>query len=110
MQAFASEPVTTAMQASSTAHMKALAAHKSWDAMARRVLPAADSEGTAAPAVEARQAQDGAKDAIDAARMAAEKADDAVVEAIRAELQGRGKPLGAWQPFPEPDTDVINLT
>jgi len=42
--------------------------------------------------------------------MAAEKADDAVVEAIRAELQGRGKPLGEWQPFPEPDTDVINLT
>jgi hypothetical protein len=30
-------------------------------------------------------------------------------EAIRAELQGRGKPLGEW-PFPEPDTDVINLT
>lgn len=59
MQAFASEPVTTAMQASSTAHMKALAAHKSWDAMARRVLPAADSEGTAAPAVEAAQALDG---------------------------------------------------
>ena len=42
--------------------------------------------------------------------MAAEKADDAVVEAIRAELQGRGKPLGEWQPFPEPDADVINLT
>ena len=76
----------------------------------RRVLPAADSEGTAAPAVEARQALDGAKDALDAARMAAEKADDAVVEAIRAELQGRGKPLGEWQPFPEPGTDVINLT
>jgi hypothetical protein len=30
MQAFASEPVTTAMQASSTAHMKALAAHKTF--------------------------------------------------------------------------------
>ena len=77
MQAFASEPVITAMQVSSTAHMKALAAHKSWDATSRRILPVADSEGAAAETVEDRQALDRAKDALDTARTAAEKADDA---------------------------------
>ena len=34
---------------------------------------------------------------------AAETADDAVVELIRTELQGKGQPLGDWQAFAEPD-------
>lgn len=41
--------------------------------------------------------------AADQARKAAETADDAVVELIRTELQGKGQPLGDWQAFPAPD-------
>jgi hypothetical protein len=99
MQAFASEPVMTAMQASSNAHMNALAVYKSSDATTSRVLPAVGSEATATQAVKMRQA-------LDTARMAADKADDAIIEQIRAELQGRGKPLGDWQPLSEPDSEV----
>jgi hypothetical protein len=98
MQAFASESVMTAMQASSNSHMTALAAYKSCDATASRVPP---GDAATAQAVKIRQALDEAKDALDKARIAAEKADDAVIEKIRTELQGSGKPLGDWKPVEE---------
>jgi len=43
---------------------------------------------------------DAAKDRAHEARKAADDADDALVELIRAELQGRGTPIGDWQKFP----------
>lgn len=43
-----------------------------------------------------------ARRAADAARQAADDADDAVTEQIRRELNGKGKPLGDWDYFPQP--------
>jgi hypothetical protein len=77
--AFASEPVITAVQASSAAHRDAIEAFMSWQAAG------ASSE---------------TRKAVDKTRKAAEAADDAIVEQIRTELQGRGQPLGDWQTFP----------
>jgi hypothetical protein len=77
MQTFASQPVMTQMQASSNAHMKAMAAY---------------NEVASMQAVEARPPLEGAEDALATAPMAVKNADDAVVEAIRIELQGNGKP------------------
>jgi len=75
MLAFASHQVTEATQASSTAHMRAMSARKS-------------------------RLDDAAKDRAQEARKAADDADDALVELIRAELQGRGTPIADWQKFP----------
>lgn len=79
LQAFASEPVYTAVQVSSTASERAMIAFRAWRAAG------ASSETSRA---------------VDEAREAAEAADDDVIETIRTELQGRGKPLGDWQPLP----------
>lgn len=73
--AFASQPVITAVQASSTADMYAMSASRS-------------------------RLDDAAADRAQAARKAANDADDAVVELIRAELQGEGAPIGDWQRLP----------
>lgn len=89
--AFASEPVFSAVQASSTAHRKAIDAFKSWRELAARQSPSGEGIEVANTAAET-------------ARQSAENADDVVVELIRAELQGRGRPLGDWQAFPEPGT------
>ena len=84
LQAFASEPVFSAVQASSTAHRDAIRAFESWRALA--IMPGGSPESAA----------------VQEARKAAEAADDAVVELIRAELQGsRGRQLGSWETFPE---------
>jgi hypothetical protein len=45
--------------------------------------------------------------ALDDALNAAERADDAIVFLIRAELQGRGGPIGGWQPVKGPDTEQV---
>ena len=74
--AFGSEPVVKAMQAAFAAHLTALGAFESWH----------DSGGTAA--------------SVDAARDAANEADDAVVELIRAALQGKGQSLGDRRTWP----------
>jgi hypothetical protein len=87
--AFASEPVFGAVQASSTAHREAIKAFESWQALAAQA-------GTSSESIEA------ATTTAEGARKAAEAADDAVVELIRTELQGRGRPLGDWQTFPAP--------
>lgn len=86
LQAFASEPVITATQASSTAHRDAINAFRSWRAYENEV----SLEMTPPPVFKA---------AVMAADEAAEAADDAVVELIRTELQGKGRPLGDWQAF-----------
>ena len=73
--AFASHPVITAVQVSSTAHMYAMSASKS-------------------------RLDDEAADRAQAARKAADDTDDALVELIRTELQGRGAPIDDWQKLP----------
>jgi hypothetical protein len=78
MQAFASEPVMTAMQASSTAHRQTMDVFLSWEVRDTGSVVSGEDVGRALKAAEA--------------------ADDAVVELIRTELQGRGRPLGDWQP------------
>jgi hypothetical protein len=89
LQAFASEPVFGAVQASSTVHRDAIKSFGTWRAMA--VAPGSTDEHREAVATQ-----------VGEARKAADAADDAVVELIRAELQGRGRPLADWQTFPEP--------
>jgi hypothetical protein len=81
VQAFASQPVLTAMQASNAAHRAAIDAFKF-----KMEKPLPSPERVRAGVVEAWKA--------------AMAADYAVVEAIRTELQGRGLPLGDWQPEP----------
>jgi hypothetical protein len=73
--AFASQPVITAVQASSTAHMYSMSARQS-------------------------MLDDAAKDRAQETRKAADDADDALVELIRAELQGEGPPIDDWQRLP----------
>jgi hypothetical protein len=89
LQAFGSEPVFSAVQASSTAHRDAIAAYDSWRA-------AGGAPETAAEGLEK------ARRAADSAREAADDADDAVIEQIRRELHGTGEPLGDWEYFPQP--------
>jgi len=86
LHAFASESVFTAVQASSTA--------------------AGDFHRAAEVAQETPAPLDTALKATEAARQAADDADDEVVERIRTELQGRGRPLGDWHSGqgPEPPT------
>jgi len=99
--AFASEPVTTAVQASATAHERTIGAYRAWhQAIARRTsdLLKAKRQGTAVPgpvdpALEA---------AVVRARKAAEDADDALLELIRKELQGKGPPLEDWSGLARP--------
>jgi hypothetical protein len=88
LQAFGSEPVFSAVQASSTAHRDAVAAYDAWRAAS---APEASRNGMEKP-----------RRAADAARKAANDADDAVTEQIRRELNGKGKPLGDWDYFPQP--------
>ena len=78
LQAIASEPVFTAMQASSVAHTLASSAIQRW-------VWSESAEGFA--------------DALEK-KKAAEAADDVVVELIRTEMQGRSRPLGDWTPEP----------
>jgi hypothetical protein len=94
LQAFASEPVFTAVQTSSAAHNDALSNHRIWQILKTHgtsetgvIADADDAKGIAAAAVDAEKSL-----------KAAEAADDAVVDLIRTELQGRGRPLGDWQP------------
>lgn len=80
LQAFAAEPVVTAMQISSTASERAMIAHRA------RIAAGDGSE---------------ARKAVAEALRAADAADDDVIELIRTGLQGRGKgkPLADWQPI-----------
>ena len=84
LQAFASTPVLTAVQASFTAHDDVFSVIR-----LRQVLARAEAERDAAAA------------AADAEKKwkTAEAADDAVVKVIRAELQERGRSPGDWQPW-----------
>jgi hypothetical protein len=92
LQAFASEPVFTAVQASSTAHNAAMEMIR-----ARQGLDMPDNSGDEDRAKAERLFAAVALDA-EKKREAAEAADDAVIELIRIELQGRGRPLGDWKP------------
>jgi hypothetical protein len=83
LQAFASESVFTAVQDSSTA---AGAFHRV--ASGRGVFESATLPPSATALVTARKVAD--------------DADDEVIERIRAELQGKGRPLRDWQPNPQP--------
>ena len=94
LQAFASESVLTAVQASSTAAADFhRAASSFWPEIYERLPPAATEA-----AAELAEATDQAREAVEEVRKAADDADDEVVKRIRAELQGRGRPLGNWQP------------
>jgi hypothetical protein len=92
LQAFASAPVFTAVQASSTAHSAAMGILK-----IRRLLATLDTSDEDDNAETAKDAVAAAADA-EKKWQAAEAADDAVVELIRTELQGRSLPLGDWRP------------
>jgi hypothetical protein len=88
LQAFGSEPVFSAVQASSTADRDAVDAYDTW-------RTAVAAPGTTPGNLEK------ARRAADVARKAADDADDAVVEQVRRELGGVGdKPLGNWEYFP----------
>lgn len=88
LQAFGSERVFSSVQASSTADRDAVTAHDSWRA-------AVTTPGTSPADLEK------ARQAADAARKAADDADDAVTEQVRHELNSKnGKPLGNWEYFP----------
>jgi hypothetical protein len=90
LQAFGSGQVFSAVQASSTADRDAVAAYDSWRA------------AVAAPGTSAKDLEK-ARTAADAARKAADDADDAVIEQIRRELHDNvDKPLGNWEYFPQP--------
>jgi hypothetical protein len=96
LQAFASQPVFTAIQASSTAHREAISGFRRFTGL----LP--DPAGK-------EQLRRTGPLVGEAGRMVADDADDAVVELIRTELQGRGHPLGDWQYFPLPDAAPEDL-
>ena len=85
LQAFGSEPVVTAMQLSSSAHDGTAGAFRTWQELSAMTGTTSESTRTMVRAV-------------DMARRTADGADDAVVELIRTELQGRGKPLADWRP------------
>lgn len=98
--AFSSEPVVTATQRSSTAELDCQVAVRSWQDLVAAAAPADEISMAAA--------------AVAAARQAAEDADDALVEAIRDELIGKGRPVADWQPVPSasvgPAADRQSLT
>jgi hypothetical protein len=79
LQAFASEPVFMAVEASSRAHRAAGFAFGMWRKADDDIHPGFG------------------KDAMEKGR-AAEAADKVAVELIRTELHGRGLPLGDWEP------------
>jgi hypothetical protein len=87
LQAFASKRVMTAVQASSTASERAVIAFRAWDTQDRQRGMFLNSP---------------VRRAAEETQQAAEAADDAVIEAIRSEMQGRGEPLDDWQPTPAP--------
>jgi hypothetical protein len=92
LQAFSSNRVFTAVQDSSTASERAMTAFRAWQAEDKK------GEYFSEANLETRRVADEALES-------AEAADDAVVELIRTELQGRGQPLGDWQAIPhEPDS------
>jgi hypothetical protein len=105
LQAFASQPVVTATQAGAKAHMAAAAAYQAWHTAAgqtgagnearRQGIPVPSLPGEASGNVALHQAQ------VEA-RKAADNADDALVELIREELQGRGRPLDDFGPSLQP--------
>lgn len=74
--AFGSEPVFTAAQTSSSAHIKAMRAYNTW-------LGDKTTDN---------------RDSARAARQAADDADDVLVDRIRLYLQGKGKPIATWEP------------
>jgi hypothetical protein len=104
LQAFASEPVFTAVQASSTAHQAAMGTLNLGRALGR-VKAADDAEEDRSADATTDKIEDSEWDEVvtkvDKAWKAADAADDAVIELIRAELQGRGRPLGDWHPGPD---------
>jgi hypothetical protein len=104
LQAF-SEPVFTAVQASSTADGEFHRAASSWRGVLERPIPMLADTGdwvAAQVAKESAEAMVTAQRATEKAWKAADNADDEVTERIRAELQGKGRPLGDWQPDPRP--------
>ena len=101
MLAFGTEPVFTALQAGSTAHEHAIAALREWKAAPGIDLAQAAALGRPPPGPTV--ANPGLYEGAEKARKAADDMDDAVVELIRKELQGKGRPLGQWEPLqPEP--------
>lgn len=102
MQAFASEPVFTAMQASSSAALEFDRAASSWrQSLGRSVPPVPMDTGDILGATvlhEAVTATNQARETTEKARKVAEDADDKLIERMRTALQGRGKPVGDWQP------------
>jgi hypothetical protein len=92
--AFASQPVVTAVQASSTAHHRAIGAFHAWQAAADAARAQIGVPGPPPPGQGA--ANIGLHAAAQEARKAADDADDAIVELIRAELQGSGAPIDDW--------------
>lgn len=77
--AFASQPVISAAQASSTMHQRAMSAHRS------------------------HPGDEAAQERAQQARKAANGADDVLVELIRAGLQGSGPPVADWEPLRQAD-------
>lgn len=102
LQAFASQPVVTTTQAGAKAHMAAVTAYQAWQLAAgqtgadnearRQGIPVPSPPGEASGNIALHKAQ------VEA-RKAADDADDALVELIREELQGHGRPLDDFGPF-----------
>jgi hypothetical protein len=105
--AFGSLVVVTSVQESSTAHFRALAAFRAWAAAADKTRADNDARGMGMP-VPAPPREADRNIALHAAQAEARKnadgADDALIEIIRAELQGHpGPPVPQWEGVMPPD-------
>jgi hypothetical protein len=89
--AFGSQPAITAMQEASPADLRVGRAFEAWKA----------ASGTD-NAQEQRSAYEGAIKGAD-------DADDAFIEQVRTELQGKGWPLGDWEPIAPGDNPTVPL-
>lgn len=89
--AFGSEPAFAAMQAASHAHLSTARASEAWAAVA----------GTEEAETLRARYESAIKDADDA--------DDAFIEHVRAELQGKGPALSAWEPIAPVDGPTLSL-
>lgn len=99
--AFGSEPVFTALQASSTADQRALDALGEWKTAPEVDMAQRAQSGPLPPGPTV--ANPSLYEAAEKARKAADDADDVLIEIIREGLQGKGQPLGQWPPTKAPD-------
>lgn len=97
--AFASPEVVTTMQKASTAHRDAMNAF----AAERAVLRAREASGDPIPDDPVSQVLQSTMSL--GARQEADKADNAAIELIRADLHGRGQSLTDWEQFPDQPSD-----